>query len=53
MCQLMSGHISLPLVELNMKVLKTIIKQMSTGKYNTPKFTIILHAWPKLINNLI
>jgi len=29
-----------------MKVMRTIIKQMSIGQCNTLKFTIILYTWP-------
>jgi hypothetical protein len=51
--QLASDLISLPLIKLDMRVLKTILKQLSTDKYHTIKFTIIIYTLSKSIHNLL
>jgi len=45
----MSDHIGLLLIELDVRVLKTIDKQLSRDIYNTAKFTIINYFSLKMI----
>jgi len=40
----MSDPVSLPPIELDMRVLKTISKQLSTSIHNTTKLAIILYV---------